>query len=114
MNEQNAPAAGSGMITAPEAAAVDIGAAILARGGNAVDAALACAFAQGVVNPHDSSVGGFLVLQVWQPGDVAGVRTLDAPATAGSRARADMWAARFRRCGERTCPETGRSWAPKD
>ena len=96
MNDPEVPAHRTALITAPEAAAVDVGAEILARGGNAVDAALACAFAQGVVNPHDSSVGGFLVLQVCQPGDPAGVRTLDAPATAGSRARPDMWATRFR------------------
>ena len=83
------------MLSAPEAAAVDVGAAVLAAGGNAVDAAIACAFAQGVVNPHDSSAGGFMLIQVW-PAEGDRVASLDAPATAGSKVRPDMWAARFR------------------
>jgi gamma-glutamyltranspeptidase/glutathione hydrolase len=36
-----------GMIVAPQPEAVEAGAAVLARGGNAIDAAIACAFVQG-------------------------------------------------------------------
>jgi gamma-glutamyltranspeptidase/glutathione hydrolase len=41
------------MIAAPEPLAVDAGAEVLARGGNAIDAAVTCAFVQGLVDPHD-------------------------------------------------------------
>src|ERR687891_744133 len=50
------------MIAAPEAFAADAGADVLARGGNAVDAAVTCAFAQGVLDPHDTSVGGDVLI----------------------------------------------------
>ena len=40
-----------GMVVAPQAMAADLGAQVLARGGNAVDAAVTVAFAQGVLDP---------------------------------------------------------------
>jgi gamma-glutamyltranspeptidase/glutathione hydrolase len=79
------------MIAAPEALGVDAGAAVLARGGNAIDAAVTCAFAQGVVDPHDSSIGGFALLNVRFADGNADPTILDAPATAGSLASPDMW-----------------------
>ena len=51
-----------GMITAPQPDAVEAGAKVLADGGNAFDAALACAFVQFVVDPHSCGVGGYLLL----------------------------------------------------
>ena len=81
------------MIASPEALGVDAGAAVLARGGNAVDAAVTCAFVQGVVDPHDASIGGFAALTIQLAGDPpASVRALDAPALAGSLTSPDMWA----------------------
>jgi gamma-glutamyltranspeptidase/glutathione hydrolase len=83
------------MIVAPEALAVDAGAAVLAAGGNAIDAAATCAFVQGVVDPHDTSVGGFalLNLQLWDDAPMA-ARQLDAPALAGSLTSPEMPARR--------------------
>jgi gamma-glutamyltranspeptidase/glutathione hydrolase len=77
------------MIVGPEPAAVEAGAAILRAGGNAVDAAVACAFVQGVVNPQMCGVGGYCLLNL----RLADGRmfVLDAPALAGAKVRPDMW-----------------------
>lgn len=47
-----------GMISAPQPLAVEAGAGVLARGGSAVDAAIAAAFVQGVVDPQMCGLGG--------------------------------------------------------
>jgi gamma-glutamyltranspeptidase/glutathione hydrolase len=84
------------MIAAPEPLAVDAGADVLARGGNAIDAAVTCAFVEGVVDPHDTSIGGFALLNVQLAGDPpASARILDAPATAGALTAPDMWASAY-------------------
>ncbi len=80
-----------GMIVAPQPRAVEHGAEVLAQGGNAFDAALACAFTQGVIDPHSCGVGGYLLLTC-RPADSTDPQPiLDAPALAGSRVRPDMW-----------------------
>jgi gamma-glutamyltranspeptidase / glutathione hydrolase len=56
------------MIVAPQPEAVEAGALILKRGGNAVDAAIACALVQGVVDPCMAGIAGFGSLQVYLPG----------------------------------------------
>ena len=48
----------SGMVTSPHPLASEIGAKILARGGNAVEATIAMHFALSVVYPHFTGIGG--------------------------------------------------------
>ena len=48
-----------GMITAPQTEAVEVGADVLYAGGNAVDAAIACALTQTVVDPQMCGIAGF-------------------------------------------------------
>ncbi len=47
-----------GMVVAPQPRAAEVGAWVLARGGNAFDAAIATGFAQTVVDPFMSGIGG--------------------------------------------------------
>src|SRR6266849_1709657 len=65
------------------------------RGGNAVDAAVTCAFVQGVLDPQMCGVGGCGVMLVHSPRN--GDALLEFYATAGSLVREDMWEHRFLR-----------------
>jgi gamma-glutamyltranspeptidase/glutathione hydrolase len=79
-----------GMIVAAEPLAVEAGARVLMAGGNAIDAAVTCAFAQAVVNPQMCGIGGYALLTLQLAGHPAPI-LLDAPALAGSRVTAEMW-----------------------
>ncbi|TCU11732.1 gamma-glutamyltransferase [Rhizobium sullae] len=77
-------------IVAPQPEAVEAGAEVLERGGNAVDAALACAFVQGVVDPQMAGIGGFGSMHVYMPS--RGVHeVLEFYARASLKATPDMW-----------------------
>ncbi|AOO83688.1 gamma-glutamyltransferase [Bosea vaviloviae] len=80
----------NGMIVCPQPEAAEAGAAVLERGGNAVDAAIACAFMQGVVDPLMSGIGGFGSMQLYMPG--RGVHQIvEFYAKASLSATPDMW-----------------------
>jgi gamma-glutamyltranspeptidase/glutathione hydrolase len=77
-------------IVAPQPEAVEAGAEVLERGGNAIDAALACAFVQGVVDPQMAGIGGFGSMHVYMP--KKGVHEiLEFYARAPLKAAPDMW-----------------------
>lgn len=79
-----------GMIVAPQPEAVEAGALALKRGGNAVDAAIACALVQTVVDPQMAGIAGFGSLQLYLPG--RGVHTfIDFHGRAPAAATPDMW-----------------------
>lgn len=85
----------SGMIVAPEPLAVEEGAKVLRRGGNAVDAAVTCALVQAIVNFQNAGIAGYVILNLHlqDPAAPAGYRALalDAPALAGSKVTPGMW-----------------------
>lgn len=78
------------MVVAAQPEAAEVGAEVLARGGNAVDAAIACAFVQGVVDPQMASLGGFGHMQVYMPG--RGVHEIvEFYARASLSVKPDIW-----------------------
>ena len=80
-----------GMVCAPQPEAVEAGALALKRGGNAVDAAIACALVQTVVDPQMCGIAGFGSIQLYLPG--AGVHgCIDFHGRAPAAARPEMWA----------------------
>lgn len=79
------------MIVAPQPLAVEEGAKVLAAGGNAFDAALACAAVQFVVSPHSCGIGGYLIMNCWLAGGRGSQPIVDAPALAGACVSPEMW-----------------------
>ena len=72
-----------GIVVCPEPPAAEAGRQILARGGNAFDAAVAAAFAQGVTNPIGCGIGGLAFIQTYSSAHDAGVY-LNASVSIGS------------------------------
>lgn len=79
-----------GVVTSVEPYADEAGAEMLRRGGNAADAAIATAFAQGVVDPIYCGIGGGFhgLFRDALGGEVA---VVNAGGRAPAAARADMW-----------------------
>src|ERR1700730_3323440 len=84
------------MIVAPQPEAVEAGLGTLEAGGNALDAVLACAFTQGVVDPMMCGVGGLGSLHLFDPASRQNL-VLDGLSTCPAACRPDMWAAIFER-----------------
>lgn len=79
-----------GMITAPQPEAVEVGADVLRAGGNAVDAAIACALTQTVVDPQMCGIAGFGNIQLYLP--TLGIHTtFDFHGRSPLATKADMW-----------------------
>src|SRR6202165_4074538 len=81
------------IIVCPQPVAAEIGLEVMRRGGNAVDAAVTCAFVQGVIDPQMCGIGGCGVMLVHSPR--SGDAVLEFYATAGGRSREDQWEDRF-------------------
>ena len=82
------------MIVAAQPEATEAGAEILKAGGNAVDAAMACAFVQGVVDPLMCGIAGFGSCGIAMPATgFHGYIDFHAPAPLATRP--DMWADRI-------------------
>jgi gamma-glutamyltranspeptidase / glutathione hydrolase len=91
-----------GIVVTTHRLASQVGAGVLAAGGNAVDAAVAANAVVGVVLPDTCGPGGDLFALVHRPGDPAPA-TLNASGRAGSGADPD----RIRRAGHATLPLHG-------
>jgi gamma-glutamyltranspeptidase/glutathione hydrolase len=78
-----------GVVAAPHAAAVETGRAIMAEGGNAIEAMVAMAAVIAVVYPHMNQLGGDGFWLVREPS--GRIRALMAAGVAGSRARPELY-----------------------
>jgi gamma-glutamyltranspeptidase/glutathione hydrolase len=83
-----------GMVCAPQPEAVEAGAVALRRGGNAIDAAIACALVQGVVDPLMTGIAGVGTSQVVVPGENLH-RCYSFLGHVPAAARPDMWSDRL-------------------
>lgn len=81
-----------GVVVCPQPLAADVGAAVLASGGNAFDAAIATAFAQMVADPFMCGLGGMGTLQYFRPDgapDSSAESAADSASESGADFRAD-------------------------
>jgi gamma-glutamyltranspeptidase/glutathione hydrolase len=81
----------SGMVVSSSAPAAEAGSRILAAGGNAIDAAVATAFAVGVTQPWSAGIGGGAFILVRHADGT--VEAVDARETAPAGATRDMFVA---------------------
>ena len=79
-----------GVVVTDSAPASDVGTAVLAQGGNAVDAAIATALALAVTLPEAGNIGGGGFMLIY-PGDGREAACIDYRETAPAKAAADMF-----------------------
>ncbi|MCY1060165.1 gamma-glutamyltransferase [Nannocystis sp. SCPEA4] len=79
-----------GMVVSSNDDAARVGAAVLADGGNAVDAAVAMQFALGVAEPGYSGIGGGGFMMIYDA-DAKSVTVIDSRERAPAKAKADMF-----------------------
>ena len=87
------------MVVAAQPEAAEAGLQVLRAGGNALDAVVAAALVQGVVDPLMSGIGGFGVLHAYDPATGAHL-LLDGQGGCPAACTPDMWAGRV--AGETT------------
>jgi gamma-glutamyltranspeptidase/glutathione hydrolase len=80
-----------GIVVAPQPIATEVGAEILRAGGNALDAAIASALAQGIVDPFNCGIGGFGTMLVHHAPS-GKTSAISYHGRAGSLARPDVFA----------------------
>ncbi|HEX2116432.1 MAG TPA: gamma-glutamyltransferase [Alphaproteobacteria bacterium] len=90
-----------GVVCAPHSATVEIGRAVLAEGGNALEVMVAMAASIAVVYPHMNGIGGDGFWLVREPS--GRVRALMAAGRAGERARPEL----YREAGHDDIPSRG-------
>lgn len=79
-----------GMVVAKNSLAVDAGLAMLAQGGNAIDAAVATAFAVGVAEPWMNGIGGGGFMVVWLAAEQRSV-AIEFPMMSAAAASPEMF-----------------------
>lgn len=80
-----------GLVVCVSPPAADVGAAILAKGGNAVDAAVATALAMAVTFPEAGNIGGGGFMMVWPGADRGEPTCIEYRETAPAVCRADTF-----------------------
>ena len=95
------PVFGSAAVAAPHTLASEVGRAVLAEGGNAIEAMVAMAATISVVYPHMNAIGGDGFWLVHQPGGK--VHAIEACGPAGALATIE----RYREKGHDTIPSRG-------
>ena len=100
------PGVHGGVVTTSEPAAAEVGAEILRRGGNAIDAAAAVQFALNVLEPQSSGIGGggFMMIHLAKHKETF---VIDCRESAPAAATPDMFAGASSLCDPPVAMQSG-------